>query len=222
MSSILGIGIAEIVASLSVSIGIALILSVIRDYLNKKAVVEIKIGEKIFKISDVSDAEIQKIFDEIENIKQSPQAFIIYSHDEKELARKISHDLQEAGIKIWLDEQQLKIGDSLSEKIKSALNESQWIIFLPPKEQNYKDSWVSKEIRIAQDSEKWRGRHLIIPIKTDKGVMPDILKDRVWVDFTEDYDKAINNLIKGILRNEKHPYTAELAREEKIEEFIEV
>lgn len=193
----------ELVTGIGASAIAASAVSAIVAYINKNKIKNIKVGYKGIDLKGISQKEIDKILNEILEVKKNPQVFIMYSHDEKELARKITDDLSKDNIRVWLDEQNLRIGDSITESVNKALNESQWILFIPPKKNNLNNGWVSKEIDMALASEKWRSRHFVIPIKTKDGHLPDTLKDRLWVDFSANYEEAIEKLKSGILRSKE-------------------
>src|SRR5712691_6525367 len=49
--------------------------------------------------------------------------FISYSHADKDLARALAAVLQDRGVRIWIDEGELKVGDSIIERIATAIAE---------------------------------------------------------------------------------------------------
>ena len=48
------------------------------------------------------------------------------SEDKTKVARPLAEALRKAGVRVWLDEHQLKVGDSLSEKIDEGLSHSRF------------------------------------------------------------------------------------------------
>lgn len=167
------------------------------------------------------------------NLAIKYKAFISYKHAglselhavllEKHLKTYAKHILQPP-IKIFRDEQQLKIGANLPERIKDALNNSDYLIYLASGEAA-KSIWVQDELLYWCDSLKKTDKLIIILIDgiididiENKKInwenttsIPGILKDYIesiplYADFinlnTEnhitvqniDYKKAINNI----------------------------
>jgi hypothetical protein len=72
--------------------------------------------------------------------------FISHASEDKELvARPLSSYLQRAGIKVWLDENELTIGDSLREKIDEGLAQSRFGIVILSKHFLAKE-WPQREL----------------------------------------------------------------------------
>lgn len=57
--------------------------------------------------------------------------FISHAYEDKEeIARPLANKLAEAGLKVWLDEAELMLGDSLREKIDEGLTNSQFGVII--------------------------------------------------------------------------------------------
>ena len=48
--------------------------------------------------------------------------FISHNYKDKPMARKIAKELDKYGIKVWIDESEIRLGDSLIEKIRDGLD----------------------------------------------------------------------------------------------------
>ncbi|MBD0255104.1 MAG: toll/interleukin-1 receptor domain-containing protein [Cytophagales bacterium] len=67
------------------------------------------------------------------------------SEDKADVARPLQHHLEQLGLRVWLDENQLKIGDSLSEKINAGLSQSRFgIVILSPF--FFAKKWTQREL----------------------------------------------------------------------------
>ena len=67
--------------------------------------------------------------------------FLSHNHDDKAFARRLAKDLQQAGIRVWFDEAELKIGDSLIEKIRQGIDEMEYVgVVLSPN--SVESPWV--------------------------------------------------------------------------------
>lgn len=196
--------ISSILTGVGASFAAASALSVIRDLLNRKMKAKIKFGGIEIEVGNKDKSEIyNQLVSKVKDLKIHPQVFIVYPHTQKEFARKLSNDLIKAGVKVWIDEHELKPGDKILPRIKEALKGSQWVLLIPPPEE-LGSSWVYKEINMAYEEEKGRSRPFIIPIKIKEGKIPDVFQDRMWADFSEKYENGIENLLSGIIRVPHH------------------
>lgn len=97
------------------------------------------------------------------------------SEDKDEVARPLAHLLQEAGLRVWYDEQSLKLGDSLNESIANGLRRSRYgLVILSP---NFikKKKWTAYEINALFSLED-ADRRRILPVTHN-------LQQRDIVDF---------------------------------------
>jgi|ERR1044071_4085002 hypothetical protein len=72
--------------------------------------------------------------------------FISHASEDKEaVARPLADKLQRAGLRVWLDEAQLRIGDSLRSKIDEGLAESKFgVVILSPA--FFSKAWPQREL----------------------------------------------------------------------------
>jgi len=76
------------------------------------------------------------------------RAFISYSHSDKQFVKRLGADLREYGIDIWRDEDEMRVGDSLIERITSAINAVDYVLaIISPHSLNSK--WVKEELEQA-------------------------------------------------------------------------
>jgi hypothetical protein len=84
--------------------------------------------------------------------------FISYSHEDKELARVLARALDDLGLRVWTDEGELKVGDSLIERIATAIAEIDFFLALVS-EASRGSNWCRKELALAVTGElRARGR----------------------------------------------------------------
>ena len=84
-----------------------------------------------------------------------PSVFVCYSHADKKLARALSSALMHKGAHIWLDEVELKIGDSIIERIASAIAKTDFFLVLVSKS-SHNSNWCRKELALAVNGELGR------------------------------------------------------------------
>ena len=56
-----------------------------------------------------------------------PSVFLCHSSKDKAFARKLASMLKANGVDVWIDEAEVRIGDSLIHKIGSAIDETDYV-----------------------------------------------------------------------------------------------
>lgn len=119
--------------------------------------------------------------------------FISYSSKDIEYARYIRMGLEQAGVPIWMDEAEIKLGEKWIHSIESALDQSTALVVLMSHQSKSSD-WVNREIQYAED--------LNIPIFPIllSGKPFFRLRDKQYEDMTSDfYDPLPNRLIHALI-----------------------
>ena len=57
----------------------------------------------------------------VEDGADPPEAFISYSHSDRDAVLRMAGSLQRLGLKIWLDSKEILVGDSIVEQVGRAL-----------------------------------------------------------------------------------------------------
>ena len=80
---------------------------------------------------------------EVRHVEHSHEriAFISHSAKDKPFVRKLAADLVANGVKVWLDEQRILVGDSIPEKIAQGLAESDFFLIVVS-QNSVQSSWV--------------------------------------------------------------------------------
>jgi hypothetical protein len=112
-----------------------------------------------------------------------PLVFISYSSKDRSTARKIANDLQSAGVHVWLDEWEIVVGESISQKIQQGLGEADFLVVLLSKH-GVESGWVAKEWQSRIGDEAISKDVVVLPIRLDTAVsMPPLLRDKKYADF---------------------------------------
>jgi TIR domain-containing protein len=124
--------------------------------------------------------------------------FISYSHDDKELARALYDRLRARGHNVWIDEHELRVGDSLIERISTAIADIDFFLALvsPAAAQSH---WCRKELALAVSGELNRKGMRVMPLRVDAAEMPAALDDQLYLDVSlDDVDNAVERLLRDI------------------------
>jgi predicted nucleotide-binding protein len=134
----------------------------------------------------------------------SYSCFISYSHEDAELAAKLYNDLTDIGAQCWIDQHELRLGDSILDQVTSALLSSDK--FLPIlSTSSMRSRWFETELRKALELEQRRATSVLVPIRVDDTIFSVqggpwlVLQDRLIADFRDwrsdlEYRKAFRHL----------------------------
>ena len=132
-------------------------------------------------------------------------AFISHSTKDKPFVRKLAADLVSNGVRVWLDEQQILVGDSIPEKIAQGLAESDFFLLVVSKS-SVESPWVKKELNNALVQEIERRKVTVLPIKLDEAKVPDSIGEKLYANFTGSYEEGLRRLLESINAREVTDY----------------
>lgn len=127
------------------------------------------------------------------------RVFLSHSSLDKEFARKLARDLRSHGLAVWVDEAELKTGDSIIEAIAASLPAVDHVaVVLSPN--SVSSRWVQKELSLAVSLEIRGQIASVVPILYRPCELPQLLQDKLYADFTHpsDYAGALGRLIKAL------------------------
>lgn len=136
-----------------------------------------------------------------------PSIFISHNHSDKPFARRLTVDLAALGAKVWLDEAEMNIGDSLIDKIEKAIDEVEFLaVVLSPA--SVASAWVREELKQALSSQL-EGRGIrVLPLMLRNCTTPGFLREKLYADFRveEHYEDALLQLASSIGLKINEPY----------------
>lgn len=130
-----------------------------------------------------------------------PSIFLSYTHLDKDFAGRLATDLLSAGIKVWMDEGEIKPGDSLVKTISSAIDKMDaFAVLLSP--DSVSSDWVKRELNLATDRELRTRRIRVIPILIADCELPPILRDHLYLNMKDEagYARALRQLLETLRR----------------------
>lgn len=125
--------------------------------------------------------------------------FICHSSKDKPFVRLIGRTLKSFGVKVWLDEWELRVGDSLHTKIEDGIKDSSFMLVVLSKN-SLNSQWVKRELNSGLSLELNKKNIYVIPALVDISAseMPLMLTDKVAADFRNDFDIGINAILKRL------------------------
>jgi TIR domain len=112
------------------------------------------------------------------------RVFLSHNHKDKTFARRLGEDLGRNGVRVWIDEAELQVGDSLIRKIESAIAEVDYLAAVLSRN-SVESEWVRRELDIALSREIHNKRVFVLPIVIDDCDVPGFLKGRIFADFRD-------------------------------------
>jgi len=137
--------------------------------------------------------EVKKIF-KFHNGRQPPKIFISHSSSDKDFAVKLANDLKEMGIQVWIDEFQIKVGDSIPQMINDAFDQCNFF-GLVLSDESVNSEWVKRELSTAFISELEKRSIRILPILWRQCKIPNLILEKKYADFRKDYGFGMQQLL---------------------------
>jgi hypothetical protein len=126
--------------------------------------------------------------------------FLSHTATDKRFVRRLRDDLLEHGVpRVWVDEAEIEIGDSLMAKIEEGMKETRYIgVVLSSR--SIKAPWVKKELEMAMNHEIARGEVVVLPLLYEKCDLPGFLRGKLYADFTdsEAYEEVLRKLLRRL------------------------
>lgn len=120
--------------------------------------------------------------------------FLSYSSVDRIYAEKLATDLLSWGVSVWWDQWEIKVGDSLIEKIQEGISTTSWLaIVLTP--DSVSSPWVQKELSSVLISEVEDAKVIVLPLLFRDCTLPPFLRDKKYADFRRDYDQGLRDLL---------------------------
>ena len=111
-------------------------------------------------------------------------AFISYSSVDRQFARQLDASLTSIGVKTFLDSKDIKIGESIPERVYDGLSTSTHLIYIISSS-SIQSRWTKEELNIAKMKEKSSGGISILPVLLDEVSLPTSVMHIKYADFRQ-------------------------------------
>jgi len=125
--------------------------------------------------------------------------FISYSHQNKEFADKLAANLVKHKAHVWIDSWELNVGDSIIDKVQTAIQDSSALIVIISKA-SMESEWCKKELNSGFLRELEEKRVVILPLLLEDCQMPIFLRDKMYADFRTDFDEGFSKALEAIAK----------------------
>jgi hypothetical protein len=134
------------------------------------------------------------------------QIFISHSSKDKMIARKISNILRQNKLEVWLDEAEIRVGESIPDKIAEGIELSD-VFCIIISSYSAKSSWVRRELNSFMPKFV-SSKCVIVPCKLDKVDLPSLIADLKYADFTKNFQTGIEGLLGAVRIREEVMFNA--------------
>lgn len=124
--------------------------------------------------------------------------FLSHNHKDKNFVRRLAIDIESHGIRVWLDEAEMKIGDSLVQKIREGIDNVDYFAVILSSN-SVKAPWVVNELDVAMNYQI-AGKIKILPIILEEVDLPSFLVGKLYSNFSniDSYDDELQRLIASM------------------------
>lgn len=123
--------------------------------------------------------------------------FISYSHSNAKFVDRLALELVKARAHVWLDRWELSVGDSLTQRIQSALQDAgALLVVLSPA--SVASEWCKRELTAGLVRELEERRVVVLPLLLEDCDIPLFLRDKLYADFRQDFKSGFEAVIKAI------------------------
>jgi hypothetical protein len=125
--------------------------------------------------------------------------FLSHNHADKSFVRRLAQDLQAAGVRVWLDEAEMMIGDSLIEKIRQGIDEMDYLGVILS-QNSVRSEWVKREVNVAMHQEIEGKQVKVLPVMVQDCELPGFLKEKLYADFRDPqrYHEELNKILRRL------------------------
>jgi hypothetical protein len=108
--------------------------------------------------------------------------------------------LSGSGLKVWLDDAEIRVGDSLIQKIESGILEARYLVAVLSAA-SVQSRWCQEELRMALVGQIGGERITVLPVVASECVIPGFLREKKYADFRDPkrFDESLRELCDGIV-----------------------
>ncbi len=157
--------------------------------------------------------------------KTNYDVFLSHSAKDGEFVSRLATDMTHAGLRVWLDQWNIRVGESFAEAIQQAMEESRFLLIVMSPHY-FQSIWTQQEWHYALAKEIESGGVRLIPLLYQDCEIPPMLRTKQWVDFRDQtqYPIVLGRLVRDLHSLASRETTATLSTEapkpgERVEEL---
>jgi hypothetical protein len=123
--------------------------------------------------------------------------FISYSHADKAFATRLAAQLVKHRTHVWIDEWELKVGDSIVDRIQEAVQSATALLVILSRA-SVASEWCKKEMSAGLLRELEEKRVVVLPVLVEDCEIPLFLRGKLYADFRTDPDSGFNAVLTAV------------------------
>jgi hypothetical protein len=125
------------------------------------------------------------------------RVFLCHASSDKPFVRQVRNDLANAGHSVWIDEFEIKVGDSIVTKIDEATEKADALVLFIS-EAAMSSDWVKREWSSSLSRMLSGSSIKVLPVVIEDCSRPALLSDIKYADFRESYNSGLNELLQAL------------------------
>jgi allophanate hydrolase subunit 1 len=125
--------------------------------------------------------------------------FVSYSRTDKVFATRLARQLVKHKANIWIDQWELRVGDSLIDRVQEAIQGASALLVILSKA-SVESEWCKKELSSGLIRELEEKRVVILPVLMEDCKIPIFLKDKLYADFRKSFDEGLQAILDAVAR----------------------
>jgi hypothetical protein len=138
-----------------------------------------------------------------------PKVFISYSSRDTKFVNWLITRLKQEGLTVWVDVQQVAVGDSIVARVNEGLESASYFIPVLSKS-SVQSAWVQQEMDYAIIREKTQTPLSILPVVIDDCNLPPLLVGRKFADCRTDRNQGLIELL-AVLNREREFFNSDFS-----------
>ena len=141
--------------------------------------------------------------------------FLCHSSLDKGFVRFLAERLSNDGLSVWIDEAELRIGDSIIEKISEAIDQVEFVVAIISS-YSVPSSCVQKELSLAMTKEIEGKKVVVLPAVIENCHLPASISDKLYADVTQRdrFEAEYKKLLRSIQGTDQQSQTSLLIKRE--------
>lgn len=125
------------------------------------------------------------------------KVFVSHSSQDKPFVRQLCTDIAHSGHTPWLDEWEIKAGDSIPHKIEQGVEDADFVIVILSKNA-IESKWVEREWYSKYWDEISSENIKVIPVLYQECKIPQLLKMKKYANFFHDYNSGLDDVLSAL------------------------